>query len=347
MPAGESASTATRSSIPSPAAGGIAMPCSMPVDMLRSRAASASSIVGTIVAGYLPARTGTRAIVASACHLSAACSGTSTRSGTMSSESFMPAHARLRKSPSQRRVRIKPRSRTGATAKSETARTRFLAPVERNKSRSRPVRGHHSRGRRRVCRVGPFGASKRRLPMSDPQPSPSLRRPQSHPSPLRAPRRRSAVAAALLAVLAVHAPLAAQNNPPGGQQPTQPGGQNPQAQEPGGTPQLVIQGDKIVFSMSETSGMEIKEFIKWAQELTKKRFFYNENELQQATGGTRVSFLGTFTFNKDTFANEFFGFFQTMLYIKGFALLARGSSDQELLEIVFMTGPRQREVTSS
>src|SRR5262245_59063167 len=162
--------------------------------------------------------------------------------------------------------------------------------------------------------------------MSDPNTSPSLRRPQSCPSPLRAGRQRTAreraahhrgAIAVLVAALAAGAPLAAQNQPPGGQQP-----QNPQ--QPGGTPELVLQGDKIVFSMSETSGMEIKEFIKWAQELTKKRFFYNENELQQATGGTRVSFLGTFTFNKDTFADEFFGFFQTMLYIKGFALLARG-----------------------
>src|SRR5262245_23593050 len=116
----------------------------------------------------------------------------------------------------------------------------------------------------------------RRLPMSDPLPPRSLRRPQTCPSPLR-PCRAGAIAAVLAAALTVHAPLAAQNNPQPGQQPGQQPAQNPQGQEPVGTPQLVIQGDKITFSMSETSGMEIKEFIKWAQELTKKRFFYNEN----------------------------------------------------------------------
>jgi general secretion pathway protein D len=188
--------------------------------------------------------------------------------------------------------------------------------------------------------------------MTAPTTSPSLRRPQSCPLPLPGTRRAGAIAAVLAAALAMHTPLAAQNQPggqpqPGQPQPGQPQPGQPNTQEPTGAPKLQMEGDKITFSMSETSGMEIKEFIKWAQELTKKRFFYNENELQQATGGTRVSFLGTFTFNKDTFTNEFFGFFQTMLYIKGFALLARGSSDQELLEIVFMTGPRQREVTSS
>lgn len=171
----------------------------------------------------------------------------------------------------------------------------------------------------------------------------SARRPaRSLRSPL-VPRSRAVQALLRLGVAAaLGLPLVAQA-PTGGPPPTGAAG----AQDPQPTPKMVVEGDKIVFSMSETAGMEIKDFIKWAQEMTGKRFFFNENELQQATGGTRVSFLGTFTFNKDTFVNEFFGFFQTMLYIKGFALLPRGSTEQELLEIVYMTGPRSREVTSS
>jgi hypothetical protein len=35
-----------------------------------------------------------------------------------------------------------------------------------------------------------------------------------------------------------------------------------------------------------------------------------------------------------------------MLYIKGFAVVPRGEGDLELLEIVFMSGTRGREVTN-
>jgi general secretion pathway protein D len=122
-------------------------------------------------------------------------------------------------------------------------------------------------------------------------------------------------------------------------------GLSQEEQEPTG-PQLRVEGDEIVFSMSETAGMELGDFIKWAQELTEKRFTFNETDLAQSAN-SRVSFLGTFRFPKDTFKNDFFGFFQTMLYIKGFALLPRGTGDQELLEIVFIGGARRAEVSSS
>ena len=134
---------------------------------------------------------------------------------------------------------------------------------------------------------------------------------------------------------ALSRPAAAQNDPPGDSQDPEPA-----------TPQMVVEGDEIVFSMSETSGMDLKDFIKWAQEMTQKRFTFNENDLTQALNN-RVSFLGTFRFKQETFAEDFFGFFQTMLYIKGFALLQRGSGDTELLGIVNMGGQRGREVNSS
>ncbi|MGE3171930.1 MAG: secretin N-terminal domain-containing protein [Planctomycetota bacterium] len=190
------------------------------------------------------------------------------------------------------------------------------------------------------------------MPLSNLRPVPTA---ASCPGPrrsddagLRTPRGTGAIASALLVLaqlglpgalaLLPAAPALAQNPPAGGQ--------DPQGQDPV-TPRMEVQGDKIVFSMSETAGMDLKEFVKWAQEMTGKRFYFNETELQTSASGPRVSFLGTFTFNKDTFIDEFFGFFQTMLYIKGFALLPRGTGDLELLEIVSLTGQRGRDVSSS
>ena len=105
--------------------------------------------------------------------------------------------------------------------------------------------------------------------------------------------------------------------------------------------------DTIAFSMNESNGMELTEFIKWAQEVTGKRFTYNAQELAMGNpqAGT-ISFLGTFRIQRERFQEDFFSFFQTMLYIKGFAVVPRGDGDLEMLEIVQMAGQRGREVTS-
>lgn len=127
--------------------------------------------------------------------------------------------------------------------------------------------------------------------------------------------------------------------------------QNPQdpqdPQDPGNLPLMQLEGDRIVVSMSETSGLELPEFVKWAQEVTKRAFTFNEQEMiNSAQGGSRVSFLGTLRFQRDTFQRDFFSFFQTMLYIKGFAIVPRGEGDLEILEIISTNGPRVREVTN-
>ena len=105
--------------------------------------------------------------------------------------------------------------------------------------------------------------------------------------------------------------------------------------------------DTIAFSMNESNGMELTEFIKWAQEVTGKRFTYNAQELAMGNpqAGT-ISFLGTFRIQRERFQEDFFSFFQTMLYIKGFAVVPRGDGDLEMLEIVMMQGQRAREVTN-
>ncbi len=123
------------------------------------------------------------------------------------------------------------------------------------------------------------------------------------------------------------------------------GNQDPQPQ----TPRMVIDEatDTIAFSMNESNGMELIEFIKWAQELTDRRFVYSANDLSAgAAGANTISFLGTFRIKRDRFKEDFFAFFQTMLYIKNFAVVPRGEGNLELLEIVNMGGPRGREVTN-
>ncbi|MBM4063258.1 MAG: hypothetical protein FJ265_19500, partial [Planctomycetes bacterium] len=141
---------------------------------------------------------------------------------------------------------------------------------------------------------------------------------------------------------------------PGAQQPgtQQPGAQQPGAQSPqgpGNAPRMVLDEatNSITFSMNETNGMELPEFIKWACEVTGRVFTFSEQELQgTAQGGNRVSFLGTLRFKRDRFREEFFWFFQTMLFIRGFALVPRGEGPLEILEIVSLNGPRNREVTN-
>jgi hypothetical protein len=96
--------------------------------------------------------------------------------------------------------------------------------------------------------------------------------------------------------------------------------------------------------------MELTEFIKWAQEVTGKAFTFNPQEL--GVGGTgqpgsnTINFLGTLRIKRDRFKEDFYAFFQTMLYIKGFAVVPRGEGPLEILEIVSMIGPRSREVTN-
>ena len=136
--------------------------------------------------------------------------------------------------------------------------------------------------------------------------------------------------------------------PAGAQVPT-PGENTGQGQDPGALPRMQVDeaNDTIVISMSETNGLELPEFVKWAQELTKRAFTFNEQEMiNSAQGGSRVTFLGTLPFKRATFKEDFFSFFQTMLYIKGFAIVPRGEGDLEILEIISTNGPRVREVTN-
>lgn len=163
--------------------------------------------------------------------------------------------------------------------------------------------------------------------------------------------RRAAQIAALgtaLALAGSGGALRAQVTPPpqGGQE--QRGGQE---QQPGNSPRLQVDdaSNTISFSMNETNGMELLEFIKWAQEITGRTFILpSEADLNNAgPGGGRVTFLGTLRLKRERFREDFFSFFQTMLYIRGFAVLPRGEGSLEMLEIVAQAGTRQREITNA
>ena len=121
-----------------------------------------------------------------------------------------------------------------------------------------------------------------------------------------------------------------------------PTGQQPQGQQP----RMVQEGDYIVFSMNENNGMELAEFIKWTQEVTDRRFTFTLSELTAAGQGNTITFLGPMRLKKARFKDDFYSFFQTMLYIKNFAVVPRGEGDLEILEIISITGPRQREITN-
>ncbi|MBM3974830.1 MAG: hypothetical protein FJ301_12095 [Planctomycetes bacterium] len=168
-------------------------------------------------------------------------------------------------------------------------------------------------------------------------------------SPITALLRRAATVAAASVLLGFAAAQGeAKPTPPPAETPVVTGApQNPQ----GPTPRMVVDAatDTIAFSMNEANGMEVVEFIKWAQEVTGKRFVFNAGDIQSATqaqGGSTISFLGTFRIKRSRFQEDFFAFFQTMLYIKSLALVPRGEGDLELLEIVSMIGNRNREVTA-
>ena len=149
---------------------------------------------------------------------------------------------------------------------------------------------------------------------------------------------------AVAAVVPVASLLAQQPTP---QPATPPPAATANAQDPqGNVPLMKTEGDYIAFSFNETNGMELPEFIKWTERMTGKVFTFNDTELQAAGQGTRITFVGTLRIKKERFREDFFAFFQTMLYIKGFAIVPRGKGDLEMLEIVSMNGPRNKEITN-
>ncbi len=119
---------------------------------------------------------------------------------------------------------------------------------------------------------------------------------------------------------------------------------NPQGQGPGQGKKVDVktEGEWIYISINEAEGLSLQDFIKTAEAITGKVFVYNKQELSSAPDPT-VTYLGTLKIRK----TAFFAFFQTMLYIKGFACLLRDLKDSEIVQIVNMNGTQRTEISNS
>ncbi|MEE2887309.1 MAG: secretin N-terminal domain-containing protein [Planctomycetota bacterium] len=102
---------------------------------------------------------------------------------------------------------------------------------------------------------------------------------------------------------------------------------------------LDVQGDNIIISLNENQGLPLFDFIKIAEQITKKTFTYTKDEIDQSQP---IHFVGPMRSTRD----NFFGFFQTVLYIKGFACSIRGEGQSELINIINMRGQQRSEMNA-
>jgi general secretion pathway protein D len=100
-----------------------------------------------------------------------------------------------------------------------------------------------------------------------------------------------------------------------------------------------IEGDDIVMTVNENQGMPMKDFIKIAERQTGKLFVYPKTEVENDQ--SKILWIGTVRLRKE----QFFAFFQTMLYIKGFACVIRGEGRSQLVDIISNRGQRVQEIS--
>ncbi len=94
--------------------------------------------------------------------------------------------------------------------------------------------------------------------------------------------------------------------------------------------ELKTEGDSLTLTIDD-DGIAMVEFVKLAQRLTGREFSFSDNEI---AGAEPVKFIGPVRMKKDAF----FSFFQTMLYVKGFATRIRDEGDTEVIEIISLPG---------
>lgn len=122
----------------------------------------------------------------------------------------------------------------------------------------------------------------------------------------------------------------------------QPGGQ------PGATTPAPTQDDKkirledgyVIFAVDEQKGIPFLEFVNFARRVTKKTFFIDKSqapELQNPDSDTlKINLLGTLRIRQD----RFYDFFQTILFIKDWVCVPRGSGDSQFIDLIQQAGPR-------
>ena len=95
------------------------------------------------------------------------------------------------------------------------------------------------------------------------------------------------------------------------------------------TPYSIEVRDRVVtISLRDDAGIPLKDLVKIANRITGKVFTFSAQEIE----GVSVRLVGTVRVAQD----RFFGFFQTILYIKGFACVIRGEGSHEVVELVRM-----------
>ncbi|MCA8972738.1 MAG: hypothetical protein KDC95_23320, partial [Planctomycetes bacterium] len=152
-----------------------------------------------------------------------------------------------------------------------------------------------------------------------------------------APEGRSVVPlVVLLLSLCTPAPsLAAQGGAPGGQ-----GQGTGQGTAPGQDEKIRLENGVVVFKVDENNGIPFLEFVKFAQKVTKKTFFIDKNQdpqlAQPDSEALKINLLGPLRIEED----KFYDFFQTILFIKDWVCVPRGSGDSQFVDLIYQGGPR-------
>lgn len=98
-----------------------------------------------------------------------------------------------------------------------------------------------------------------------------------------------------------------------------------------------------MLTFNELTGLPIKDFIKMAEQVTGRNFIYNDTEISQGDPNqNKINFVGA----KRILKEEFFAFFQTLLYVKNLACVVRGKGNTEIIEIINLNGAKRAEAAA-
>lgn len=101
---------------------------------------------------------------------------------------------------------------------------------------------------------------------------------------------------------------------------------------------LDVGDDVVTISIADEHGIPVEEFIRVGHRVTGKVFTYSRTEVANAKHGIRLR--GKVVVKRE----KFFAFFETMLYVNGFACVPRGKGGAETVEIKAMRDGRHNVV---
>ena len=90
-----------------------------------------------------------------------------------------------------------------------------------------------------------------------------------------------------------------------------------------------IESDDLILSVNEEHGMPLTQFVKLAQEMTRKTFTYSEKDFADLDD-PNLRFTGKKRMKK----GDFYEFFEQIMRSKGLGLVERGQGATEVIEIV-------------